>query len=211
METKDIQKPKKKKKFSKFLLNIIIFWIIFLVVWLLSTYVFHNGFIWQKEKPLNYQNFWTRQMVNFIILLVLFIILYYTRVYEFINNFIWWVFSNKEEKNKYEKTKLIVWIIILVLLYFFVVPKTIKLTNSISSFLINIGKLFIHLIPVFLISFALYFVFLLALRHRNKQKENAKNALDLEKMETTETKLIDSDSKSDLEKQDDLLATKWWK
>jgi len=182
MEQEKNELVKKKKNRSRILFNIWLFTIIFIVVRSISTYIYHDKFIWENTKVLNASDFWTRNIIKIVIMLLLITLLYFTRIYELINNFIWGVFSDKEEKKKYKRTKLVVWIIISILLYFFVVPKAINMTNVLSSFVKNIWLFFIHLIPTFLISTTLYFIILFGINHWKKQKSNEDTALDLEKI-----------------------------
>ncbi len=143
------------KKFIKETLNTSAFAVIFLIS--LSTWHFALGqvFEWQSITPISEPSIFQRLLYSALTFATLGAILYELGFYKFLYQII-------GDWQAYKEAKKIIWLLLMGLMFFIIVPFTVSVLNHIISFGYNILNFFIYIFPPFGIAVILatgYFFF----------------------------------------------------
>ncbi len=143
------------KKFIKETLNTSAFAVIFLIS--LSTWHFALGqvFEWQSITPISEPSIFQRLLYSALTFATLGAILYELGFYKFLYQVI-------GDWQAYKEAKKIIWLLLMGLMFFIIVPVTVGVLNYIISFGYNIFNLLVFLFPPFGLAFVVsigYFVF----------------------------------------------------
>lgn len=144
-----------KKYLIKYKKEIIIsatFTVVFFVLLSLWHYALGKSFAWREIDPIPKPQEFVRFIYSALVFVTIGAFLYWIKFYKFLHLVIVGKLRNWK---LYKDIKAIIWTSLILIMYFFVVPKVIDLLNSIISIVYNLSIFILYLLPPLLLSVAL--------------------------------------------------------
>lgn len=151
-----------KKEIVSGAIYVIIFALVFLVWDLFSG----KSFQWVEISPISMPDLPSRILYSALVYVTLGAFLYWIGFYQFLHLVLVGILRNWK---LYKDTKGFMWFLMILAMYFWVVPKFVDLSNAIISFLCNMINLILYLFPPLGIALILYIAILYFIK-KNKIK-----------------------------------------
>ncbi|MDD5032694.1 MAG: hypothetical protein PHC85_01040 [Candidatus Pacebacteria bacterium] len=120
----------------------------FAVVFALAILLWHfwlgKTFQWATINPIEAPSFFNRVLYSALVFVTFGAFLYWVRFYQFLYHLI---VRGLGDRQLYRGIKGLIWGFLILIMYFWVVPKVVELLNAIISFLYNILNLVLYLFP----------------------------------------------------------------
>ncbi len=119
---------------------------IFLSIW---HYVFGKSFAWKEIDPIPKPQEFIRFIYSALVFVTFGAFLYWIKFYKFLHSVI---VGGLRDWKLYKDIKAIIWTSLILIMYFFVVPKVIDFLNSTISIIYNLSIFILYLLPPLLSS-----------------------------------------------------------
>ncbi len=156
-------------KYQKEAVSSAIFFIIFSLMLLFWYFFLGKSFLWRNIEPISAPNFFERAFYSALVFISVGALLYFIRFYQFLHFLIINLTGNWRW---YKGIKSILWGCLILVMYFWIIPRIVDLLNYVISFFYNIFGLILYAIPPLGISLVI-FIPLLVFIKKYKLKNNA--------------------------------------
>lgn len=141
---KDILVKYKKETILSVILTLVFF--LSLSIW---HYVFGKSFAWKEIDPIPKPQEFVRFIYSALVFVTFGAFLYWVKFYKFLHSVI---VRGLGDWKLYKDIKSVIWTSLILMMYFFVVPKVIDFLNSIISVIYNLSVFILYLLPPLLLS-----------------------------------------------------------
>ena len=141
------------RKYKKELISGAIFSVVLSLALLLWVYLSGYSFEWREISPIDPPSLFSRIVYSALTYVTLGAILYNLLFYKFL-------YHIAGDYRSFVELKRIVWVGLMALMFFVIVPKTVDMLNAIISFGFNIFNLLLYLFPPFGVSLILFLIYL---------------------------------------------------
>lgn len=119
-----------------------------MVLFMMSAYQLINGnqFEWKNIAPVNEPDIFARAVYSALTFVTIGALLYFLRFYQLLS------FIFGQNRRGYRDTKKLIWTLLLLLMFFVLVPAGVDVLNAVISFLYNIALFLYFVSPVALLS-----------------------------------------------------------
>ncbi len=134
------------------------FAVIFALAILLWHFAFGKSFQWEAISPIEEPSIFNRVLYSALVFVTFGAFLYWIRFYQFLHHI---VVRGLRDRQLYNGIKGLIWGSLILVMYFWVIPKVVELLNAIISFFYNILNLALYLFPplgVSLIVFSISYI-----------------------------------------------------
>jgi len=147
-------------KYKKEIISSATFTIIFALSLSLWHYTLGRSFVWQEIDPIPKPNEFVRIIYSALVFVTFGAFLYWVRFYQFLHSII---VRGLGDWRLYKDIKAIIWISLMLVMYFFVVPKVVDLLNSLISIFYNLLIFILYLMPPLGVSIILIIAIILVI------------------------------------------------
>jgi len=120
------------------------FVVLFALATLLWRFVLDKDFQWETISPLDEPSIFNRVLYSALVFVTFGAFLYWVRFYQFLYHL---AVRGLRDRQLYRGIKGLLWGSLILIMYFWVVPKVVELLNAIISFVYNILNLILYLFP----------------------------------------------------------------
>ncbi len=138
---------------KKEILSSAIFVIIFALSILLWHFVFDKTFRWETITPVEEPSLLNRALYSALVFVTFGAFLYWIKFYQFLYSLI---VKALRDRRLYQNTKRLIWGFLILIMYFWIIPKIVDLLNTIISLFYNLFNLMLYLFPPLGISLVVF-------------------------------------------------------
>jgi len=140
------------KKYKKEILIGAFFSIICSLLFLVWIFVMGKTFVWTDISPIEQPSIFIRILYSALTFVtlgrILYVLGFYKALYQFLGDW-----------RSYKEAKSIIWILLMALMFFVIVPKVVDLLNGVISIVYNILALILYALPPVGISIVLFLIY----------------------------------------------------
>ncbi len=136
-------------KYKKEIIASVTFTIVFAIFLSIWHYVFGKSFAWKEIDPIPKPQEFVRFIYSALVFVTFGAFLYWIKFYKFLHSVI---VRGLRDWKLYKDIKSIIWTSLILVMYFFVVPKVIDILNSTISIVYNLSVFILYLLPPLLSS-----------------------------------------------------------
>lgn len=152
-------------KYRKEIISSAVVSVLFSITLLLWHYGLGKSFVWTKIEPISAPDLFERYFYSAFVFVTLGAFLYFIRFYQFLHGIVVVIFG---DWRLYKDIKGFIWGGLILVSYFWVIPRIVDFLNAIISFFYNVLGLILYSLPSLGIALALSIPFLVFIRKSTK-------------------------------------------